>query len=112
MVATGRRVRAGRFGVGAALIVITLSWLSPRARADGMLVAPKDYAGSLEEKAQEAILIFQPGDATHKATEDLILKIRVQGEVAQFAWVIPLPNEPATAREDAALFTELHNYVQ
>jgi hypothetical protein len=42
----------------------------------------------------------------------MILKIQVQGDVRQFAWVIPLPSEPVTAREDAAIFAELHNYVE
>ena len=83
-----------------------------RVRADGLVLPPRDYQGSLEERAQEAILIFHPGDATRPATEDLILKVKVEGSADKFAWVIPLPNEPRTGREDARLFEELHRYVQ
>lgn len=88
------------------------------AWADGLVRAPikyqaKPYAGSLEETAQEAILIFHPGDGAESATQDLILKISVEGEVDQFGWVVPLCNAPtSTGKEDAKLFEELHQYVQ
>lgn len=85
--------------------------------ADGKVVAParyqeKPYAGSLEEKAQEAILIFHRGDEDNSARQDMILKISVDGEVDNFAWIVPLPNAPKTGKEDAKLFEELHRYVQ
>ncbi|MFP4058202.1 MAG: DUF2330 domain-containing protein [Candidatus Brocadiia bacterium] len=89
-----------------------MSLASGRLGADGKVVPPRDYEGSLEETAQEAILIFHSSDETGGASEDLILKVRVQGEASQFAWVIPFPNPPAIAREDPALFPELHRFVQ
>jgi hypothetical protein len=82
------------------------------ALADGKVVAPRQYAGSLEERAQEAIIIFQGSDTRGEAVEDLILKIRVEGEIDRFAWVIPFPTKPTTGREDAKLFQELHGYVE
>ena len=85
---------------------------APAAMGDGMVMAPRDYKGSLEELAQEAILVFHPGDDKRSATEDLILKIRVRGDSEKFAWIIPLPSEPTTAPEESALFEELHRYVQ
>jgi hypothetical protein len=85
---------------------------TPRARADGMVVAPRDYKGSLEERAQEAIILFHAGEDGRQATEDMILKIRVEGAAESFAWVIALPDTPTTAAEDSKLFEELHRYVQ
>lgn len=103
--------RCVRLGVVAALLG---AWAlsGARARADGMVVAPRDYKGSLEERSQEALILFHAGDGTRPATEDLILKIRVEGDAASFAWVVALPNEPTTAPEDAKLFEELHRYVE
>jgi hypothetical protein len=82
------------------------------ALADGKLQPPRDYRGSLEELSQEAIIIFHGADEPGEATEDLILKIGVRGDVSQFAWIVPLPNEPETKPEDAELFEELFDYVQ
>jgi hypothetical protein len=82
------------------------------ARADGLVVPPRAYEGSLAERAQEALILFHPGDEGREATEDLILKIRVEGDARDFAWVVPLPNEPITAPEDPALFEDLYRYVQ
>lgn len=87
-------------------------WLEKQAAADGKLFAPRDYRGSLEEQSQEAIIVFSQGDKNTSAVEDLILKIRVVGPVEQFAWVVPLPNQPVTAQEDNKLFEELFRYVE
>jgi hypothetical protein len=82
------------------------------AQADGKVFKPRNYEGSLEEKAQEAIIIFQGSKTPGEATEDLILKIGVRGRADRFAWVIPFPNQPKVEKEDAALFRELHDYVE
>ena len=100
-----------RLGVVAALVG---AWMviPSRARGDGMVVPMRDYKGSLEERAQEALILFHAGDEARPATEDLILKIRVEGDASAFAWIVALPNEPTTAPEDGKLFEELHRYVQ
>jgi Uncharacterized protein conserved in bacteria (DUF2330) len=104
--------------IGSRICLFLAAWSSlgslgnPAARGDGMVMAPREYKGSLEELAQEAILVFHPGDEKRSATEDMILKIRVRGDVERFAWIIPLPTEPTTFPEDPALFQELHRYVQ
>ena len=67
-----------------------------------MVVAPREYKGSLEERAQEALILFHAGDEARPATEDLILKIRVEGDAASFAWVVALPNEPTTVPRTAS----------
>jgi hypothetical protein len=91
---------------------VILAILFPLAAlADGIVRPPRDYKGSLEEKAQEAIIIFR-GTNSGEATEDLILKVRVAGEAKSFGWVIPFPNRPEVEKEDARLFQELFDYVQ
>jgi hypothetical protein len=78
---------------------------------DGMLKGPASYRGSLEEHAQEAIIIFQASTVPGEAVEDLILKIAVEGEAAGFAWVIPFPRQPDVDKADPRLFQELFDYV-
>lgn len=80
--------------------------------ADGLVRPPRDYKGSLEEKAQEAIIVFRSGNSGKGAVQDLILKIRVEGEADDFAWVVPLPSKPETREEDVALFKECFDYVE
>jgi hypothetical protein len=92
-------------------LFVSLVWTSC-VWADGKVVRPRDYHGSLEELAQEAIIIFQPGTEQQSAVEDLILKISVTGATNQFAWVIPLPKVPETTVESPALFQELFNYCE
>ena len=91
--------------------VVFLSATTTSVFADGKVVPPRDYKGSLEEKAQEAIIIFNSSSEPGEATEDLILKIKVQGEVDQFAWIVPFPNAPETHEEDPKLFEECFRYV-
>ncbi len=95
-----------------ACIIFTLLALSAHAFADGLVRKPRNYQGSLEERGQEALIIFQEGTEQTKATEDLILKIRVAGEAKSFAWIVPFPNEPKIGKEDPKLFQELFAYVQ
>ncbi len=86
--------------------------IAPVAVPDGLVIRPRDYKGSLAEKAQEAVIIFTPGDETRSAKQDLILKIQITGETDRFAWVVPLPGNPQTFKEDPAIFKELFDYVQ
>lgn len=93
-------------------MILFVGTLSSAVFADGKVVRPREYNGSLEETAQEAIIIFEGSEEEGQATEDLILKIRVAGQTNEFAWVIPFPNPPKAEREDAAIFKELFDYVQ
>lgn len=81
--------------------------------ADGKVFAPRTYKGSLEERSQEAIIIFTNDPSEERSGfEHVILKITVEGGVDNFAWVVPFPNEPKVEKEDGKLFAELFNYVQ
>ena len=46
--------------------------------ADGLVVKPRSYEGSLEERAQSAMIVFTPGTEEKSAVQELILKIRVE----------------------------------
>jgi hypothetical protein len=82
------------------------------AHGDGKVFRVRSYEGSLEERSQEAIIIFNSSSEEEGSYEDLILKIDVAGRADRFAWVIPFPQEPKVEKEDAKLFRELFNYVQ
>ncbi len=92
--------------------LLLLIALPASVRADGKVMPPRNYTGSLEEKAQEAIIVFTPGTSEKSAVQDMIIKIEVEGKVDDFAWVVPLPSKPTTHEEDAALFKECFNYVE
>lgn len=91
--------------------LVLLAALHSIALGDGKVMPPRDYKGLLEEKAQEAIIVFTPGTAEKSAIQDLIIKIQVAGKVDDFAWVVPFPTKPTTHEEDATLFKECFNYV-
>jgi len=95
-----------------AVVLSAASVLSTTALADGKVVRPRDYQGSLEEQSQEAIIVFHQGDEMGEAVEHLILKIRVAGDTDNFAWVVPFPAKPKVEKESAKLFEELFRYVE
>ena len=97
----------------AVLLLIPFVFSESVLWADGKVVPPRDYEGSLEETSQEAIIVFLQGNSGRSnSIEHLILKIRVEGDAEQFAWVIPLPNEPTVKKENAELFKDCFDYVQ
>lgn len=93
-------------------LLFSIGLLPGWVHADGKVMPPRDYQGSLEERAQEAIIIFHGSKSGEQAVQDMILKIEVEGDTQEFAWIIPLPNEPKVAKEDPKLFQELFNYVE
>lgn len=95
------------------IVVVACLLLSQQSlRADGKVIRPRDYHGSLEESAQEAIIVFQPGSDGVSAVEDLILKISVTGNTDHFAWIVPFPTVPETSEESPKLFDELFAYCE
>jgi hypothetical protein len=108
-----KRPRIIALGIIMALSAAAFFWRAP-VSADGMVVRPRNYKGSLEERAQEAIIIFTDSKEAGGAVEDLILKISVQADepLENFAWIVPFPTEPKVEKEDAALFKECFDYVQ
>jgi hypothetical protein len=78
--------------------------------ADGKMVPPVEYEGSLEETAQEAIIIFTNKDGV--GVEDMILKVSVAQAPENFGWVIPFPTPPEIEKADERLFNQLYKYVE
>jgi len=110
--------------IAAASLVVGL--LAPCAAiADGKVFVPREYAGSVEERSQEAIIVFRKGTrgddgrpVGEGAHQDLILKITVEGDRAgggdltSLGWVVPFPRVPTVEKEDAKLFKECFDYVE
>ncbi|MBI2920870.1 MAG: DUF2330 domain-containing protein [Planctomycetes bacterium] len=74
-------------------------------------MVPKDYAGTIGQSAQEAVMFWNDG------REELILRInyRIDGKVPppSFAWIVTVPNEPDDyAVADADLFREVFEWAQ
>lgn len=89
--------------------VLVIAGLCGSSLGDGTFVPmydEREYEGSLEQKAQEAIIIHNDG------MEDLILKVTYQGKAKDFAWLIPFPSIPEISRANAELFAELFAYVE
>jgi hypothetical protein len=82
---------------------------SQAIRGDGIVHPPIDCKGSLNERSQEPIIVFREGEDGKSAPEELLIKIQVEGDARNFAWIVPLPNPP---KADSKLFEELHDYVQ
>ena len=55
-------------------MLVQLSFLQLSVFADGKVMPQRNDKGSLEEKAQEAIIMFTPGSDGKGAVEDLIIK--------------------------------------
>lgn len=82
-------------------LVLLLLTTSP-AFADGVLIKSRpDLDKDLREPAQKAIILHKDN------TETLILQVKYEGEVDEFAWVIPVPAYPDVNVSEPLLFTEL-----
>ena len=91
------------------LAVLAIAGLCVASFPDGTFVPTyeeREYEGSLEQKAQEAVIVYKDG------VEDLILKVTYRGKPKDFAWVMPLPSVPEISRANAELFLELFAYVE
>lgn len=91
------------------LAVLAVAGACCNSFGDGTFVpmyVEREYEGSLEQKAQEALIVYQDG------MEDLILKVTYAGKAKDFAWLIPLPSTPEISRANAELFAELFAYVE
>ncbi|GAB4142337.1 MAG: hypothetical protein Tsb009_12560 [Planctomycetaceae bacterium] len=107
-----RRIQFANWCLPGFLTCIVITLVGDACFADGKVQRPRNYSGTLEERGQEAIIIFQAGDENRSAVEDMILKIRVAGSVDNFAWIVPFPKTPTIKKADAKLFRELFNYVE
>lgn len=76
--------------------------------ADGCFFPDSMYR-DLYESAQKAVILY--GNSTGNYTEHLILSVSFEGDAEDFAWIIPVPNQPEIAVTDAELFWELSEFT-
>ncbi len=112
MMVPTNRGSAFRWAATATHVIAWLLWWPACVSGDGLLKAAANYEGSLEERSQEAVIVFKPSSIPGQAHEDLILRIEFEGDAEEFAWVIPFPNEPRVEKADAKIFQELFEYVE
>lgn len=61
------------------------------------------YQEDITEPSQKAVIFYN--ESNH--LENLILQVRYEGNVSDFAWIVPLPNIPNMKEVDAEIFYEL-----
>lgn len=82
-------------------------FLTPQfALADGMVVSPPDYY--VYESDQRAVILYE--DSTQ--TETMVLSVKFQGNADDFAWIVPVPNEPTITKGSDELFAALSELTQ
>lgn len=87
------------------LVIVLLLIIATPALADGgFFVVSEDY--DINQPSQKAIILYENN------REDLILSVRYEGNVNEFAWVIPVPNYPNVDVSDPELFWELHDLTK
>ena len=96
----GRAVKAA---VATLLAIVALLATSAPVYADGGFFKKwrPDVDKDISEPVQKAIILYQDG------REDLILQVKYEGDVEEFAWVIPVPGYPDINVSEPLLFTEL-----
>jgi hypothetical protein len=85
-------------------LAIALLAVAAAAFADGGMVAPPDVA--IAEFGQVAIIRYQDG------IEQLAVASSFRSEATDFAWILPLPAEPAVDSFGLALLDELQYYCR
>ncbi|MFW6126137.1 MAG: DUF2330 domain-containing protein [Chloroflexota bacterium] len=86
--------------IAALLAVILLPLLATPVLADGGFIA-SDPAEDIYQPSQKAIIVHQDG------REDLVLQVRYEGDVEEFAWIVPVPDYPDVDVSPPELFEEL-----
>ena len=90
-------------------VLFLLSTTAAPVLADGCFFPDSMYR-DLYESAQRAVILY--GNSTGNYTEHLILSVSFEGDVEDFAWVIPVPDKPEIAVTDAELFWELSDFTR
>lgn len=85
-------------GISSLILVL----LSSLALADGGFFPPVYYKEDIYEPTQKGMIIFDG------KTEQLIIEATYEGEMNDFAWIIPVPSYPDINKSSTYLFEELH----
>jgi hypothetical protein len=76
------------------------------ALADGKVIPPTAFPSHIDIPDQQALIHFTNG------TERLVIETRFVGAGTNFAWVIPLPSQPAIEAATAGVFPTLQRLFQ
>ena len=85
-----------------AILVLICTLFIPSAVADGGFFPPVYYAEDIYEPTQKGVIVFDGN------TELLILQVAYEGEMNDFAWIIPVPSYPNINKTSSYIFEELH----
>jgi hypothetical protein len=89
------------------LVVLTAFVSIPSSvLTDGCFVWQWDRSVDIREPAQKAIILYDKG------REDLILQVKVEGNVTDFGWLIPVPGLPEVSEASMNSFFELSRVIQ
>ena len=89
----------------AVLLLLSFTFILPDpTSADGAFFY--GYYQDLIEPAQKAMIVYD-GDI-----EDLIIQVKFEGKVRDFAWVVPTPNYPDVEEANRVLFVELSDLTR
>jgi hypothetical protein len=91
------------FGVFTFLLLLLLPL---RAAADGKVFPPAAFPANVTIPDQRALIHFTNG------TERLVIETRFTGSGTNFAWVVPLPNQPLIEEASTGLFPTLQYLFQ
>ncbi|MFC1755101.1 DUF2330 domain-containing protein [Thermoproteota archaeon] len=84
------------------LMTLLMIILSSTALADGGFFPPVYYNEDIYEPTQKGVIFFDG------AEERLIILATYEGEMNDFAWIIPVPSYPDVNKTSPELFEELH----
>ena len=84
------------------LIMLLSTGISVPVYADGGLFRPQEHIDEeLYETGQKAIIVYQDN------IETMVLQVKYEGNVDDFAWVVPVPGYPTVNVTSAQLFEDL-----
>lgn len=86
--------------MAAVLAIVLLMIAATPVLADGCFLA-SDPTEDIYEPAQKAVILHEDG------REDLILQVKYEGDVDEFAWVVPVPAYPDVDVAQPEMFEEL-----
>lgn len=86
--------------IATALAIVLLSVLTTPVLADGGFIS-SNPAQDIYQPAQKAIILYEDD------REDLILQVKYEGDVDEFAWIVPVPAYPDVGVSAPEMFEEL-----
>jgi len=83
------------------LMVVFISLPLFQIKADGGMIPYQWDNKDIYEPSQTSLIVYENGK------EDLYLQVNYEGEINQFAWIIPTPSFPEVSKAPKDIFKEL-----